>query len=273
VAKSIAAGIFSRGFDDEFAVGLVAGNSAFFGRDVLRGLVDGIDDLAEARQPRWTRFRSLGPVLLGSAMWIDDEALLEKLNQLSGVCIVVRKERRNHPKLERLAAVDARLPGLPIRAFHELDELAPKVDGSPLVVGPYSSMGDQVVTAIRSIGYRARQDSYVPIVHAKLALLGHLWWHDEGASGGVEDVVGFEPKRLWISSANFTRASRASLEFGFWTEDGALMAGTRRFLIRLIASSEPINAESDVLDPEFVPVQYDDEAMAAALAEYGMDDE
>lgn len=272
VGKGIDAAIFSREFDDEFAVGPEAGNRAYFGRDVLRGLVDGIDDFVEERQSRWSRYRSLGPALLGSAMWINDTELVEKLHRLSAVCIVVKKAR-TRGNLGWLRAVGERLPGLPIRPFRGLDELAPTVNGSPRIVGPSSRMGESVVPAIRSIGYRAPDDSYVPIVHAKLALLGHLWWHDEGGFGGVADTVGFEPKRLWVSSANFTRGSRRNLEIGFWTEDEALMAGTERFLLRLIASSEPIDAESDVLDPEFVPVQYDDAAMAEAMAEYYADDE
>src|SRR5215211_5842478 len=65
-------------FNDEFPVGPHEGNNAFFGLDVLRGLVAGIDDFIHQRQPRWGQFRSLGPVLLGSAMWIGDQELIEK---------------------------------------------------------------------------------------------------------------------------------------------------------------------------------------------------
>lgn len=63
--------LFSGEFDDQFTVGPQEGNSALFGRDVLAGLVDGIDDFVRLRQPRWRRYRSIGPALLGSAMWIQ----------------------------------------------------------------------------------------------------------------------------------------------------------------------------------------------------------
>jgi hypothetical protein len=33
----------------------------------------------------------------------------------------------------------------------------------------------------------------VPLMHAKVALLGELWWHDEDALGHVADVIGFAP--------------------------------------------------------------------------------
>lgn len=109
----------------------------------------------------------------------------------------------------------------------------------------------------------------VPIVHAKLALLGHLWWHDEDALGYVDDVIGFRPRRLWISSANFTRSSRRSLEFGFWTEEPALLDGAERFLVKLMGSSEGVDPASDVFQPDLAPYEFDDEATADYAAEFG----
>jgi hypothetical protein len=212
-------------FNNELAVGPHEGNNAFFGLDVLRGLVAGIDDFIYQRQPRWAQFRSLGPVLLGSAMWIDDSEpiddseLIDKLGELSGASIVITKLSRSASKLrqlEELEAVNERTPGLPIQAFASLSDLAPKVDGRPTVIGPYDSMHEDDVPSIRTLGYR-RRGPLVPIMHAKMALLGHLWWHDEGPLGHVDDVIGFTPKRLWLSSANFSSSSRRNLEWGFWT--------------------------------------------------------
>lgn len=268
---------FPDGFDDEFAVGAEPGNNAFFGRNVLRGLTAGIDDFIHTRQPRWNRYRSLGPALLGCALWIDDKELLLKLGELSAACVVVSKQGRSagqRAKLERLKSLNEATPGLPVRPFPDLGGLAPKVDGQPLVVGPYGPpMDDAVLPTIRTIGYRKTGpcDS-PPLMHAKLALLGHLWWHDEGEFG-VEDVTGFAPRRLWISSANFTESSRRSLEFGYWTEDVALMEGAERFLLRLIAASEGLDPEAHLIDPDLVPVEFDDDAMREALAEAPWDDE
>jgi len=127
-------------------------------------------------------------------------------------------------------------------------------------------MDDGVVPTIRTLGYRKRGD-FPPIMHVKLALLGHLWWHDEGPLGHVEEVVGFTPRRLWVASPNFTSSSRRSLEFGYWTEDRALVEGAERFLVKVIRSSESLDPDADSFDPELVPVQFDDEAMADAAAE------
>jgi hypothetical protein len=261
--------LFSDEFDDQFAVGKDESNNAFFGRNVLRGLIDGIEDFIQLREPRWRRFRSLGPILLGSAMWIDDDELIAKLEDLSAVCIVVTKQGRNPRKLQklkRLQELNERTPGIPIRAFPGLGGLAPTVDGEPLSVGPYSQIDDAVLPTIRTLGYR-RQGRDVPIVHAKVALLGHLWWHDEGPLGHVDDVVGFTPRRLWISSANFTNSSRRSLEFGYWTEEPELMEGAERFLVNLMKFSEDLDPEADSPDPVLAPVDFDDDAMFEALAD------
>jgi hypothetical protein len=261
---------FSDDFDDELALG-VDGSKAYFGRDVLRGLIEGLDDFA--REPRWQRSRSAGSVLLGSAMWIDDEDLMHKLEELSGACIVVTKQGRKPHKLqqlERLHAFNDRMPGLPIRAFPALGGLAPKVDGQPLVVGPYDRWEDAVLPTLRTLGFRGER--LPPIVHAKLALLGDLWWHDEGPLGHVEDVIGFTPRRLWISSANFTSSSRRSLEFGYWTGDPGLLDGAEWFLLGLIRSSEDLDPDANFPDPSLAPVDFDDAAMAEALNEADWDD-
>jgi|GEM_PF-3140959 len=259
--------LFPDEFNDQFPVGAEEGNNAFFGRNVLRGLVDGIGDFIHLRQPRWRRYRPIGPALLGSAMWINDEELIDKLDELSGACIIVTKQGRTSReinKLSPLAVVNARTPGMPVRAFSALTELAPKTDGKPTVVGPYSSMYEGSVPTIRTIGFRRAGKVAPPILHAKLALLGNLWWHDEDGVGGVADVIGFEARRLWVSSANFTGSSRNSLEFGYWTEDPALVRGAERFLVKLMRSSEALEPDADAFEPELAPVEYDDVAMVEA---------
>jgi len=202
-------------------------------------------------------------------MWIDDPALIDKIGELAGACVVVRKQDRSEPKVEqlqRLREFNEWTPGLPIRAFAALSGLAPKVDGEPAVVGPYDPFDDTVVPTFRTLGFRKRRYP-VPILHAKLVLLGHLWWHDEGPLGHVEDVIGFAPLRLWVSSANFTLSSRHSLEVGYWTEDQALLEGAERFLVKLMRYSEGVDPAADSFEPDLASVEFDDAAMAEALAE------
>jgi hypothetical protein len=260
---------FPSSFDDDFPAG-PGGQRAYVGRDVLRGLIAGIDRaLATHRQERSAR--RLGPVLIGAAPWLTDGELIEKLKELSGACIVITKQGRSARDLEQLRTLhelNASTAGLPVEAFPDLVQLAPHVDDKPMLVGPYDRVGDRIIPTVRTVGFRrqASVSGYVPLMHAKLALLGELWWHDEDALGHVADVTAFRARRLWVSSANFTLSSRASLEFGYWTEEPALLEGIERFLLRLVAASEGL-AGVDEPTPQFLPVDYDDEAMREAMAE------
>jgi hypothetical protein len=262
---------FSRGFDDEFLT--AEGNRAFFGLNVLRGLIEGIDAFLEREPPvRKSHYQS-DPVLLGSAMWINDPELVAKIEELSGACIVVRKQPRRdeHAEQQSLRDLNERTPGLPVQAFPDLANLAPKFEGEPHVVGPYSRMYEGAVPTIRVLGYRKTGKVLVPIMHAKLALLGHLWWTDDGYPSGEQ--IGFTRRRLWVSSANFTSSSRRSLEHGHWTEDAGLVEGAERFLLKAIASSEDLDAEADHLEPDLAAVEFDEVAMAEAFAETVWDED
>jgi hypothetical protein len=262
---------FSGEFDGEFTFG--ESQTAYVGRNVLRGLVAGIDEALQA--PRRSRSRDLGPCLIGCAPWTDDPELIGKLKQLSGACVVLTKQGRTERDLEKLKElhqVNAEAPGLLIDAFPDLSELALGVDGEPAVIGPYDRTGDVVLPTVRTIGYRRTGKRLVPLMHAKLALLGELWWHDEDALGHVGDVYGFKARRLWISSANFTNSSRRSLEHGFWTDEPALLEGYQDFLLRLVGASEGLDGE-DEPTPQLLPVEYDDEAIAEVAAEMRRDED
>ena len=198
-------------------------------------------------------------------MWIDDAELIAVLATLAGACVIVTKQGRKSYKLKKLAdleRVNERTPGLPVRAFSTFTGLAPRVDGKPMLVGPYGPLFDEPVPTIRTLGFRktgkASGEKPPPILHAKLALLGNLWWHDE-ADWGPEDVMGFEGKRLWVSSANFTSSSRRSIELGYWTENPPLVQAAERFLVKLMRSIEGLDPDADSFDPDLVDVDHDDQ--------------
>lgn len=265
---------FPSAFDDEFPAG-PDGQRAYVGLDVLRGLINGIDQELEAHQ-RERSIRELGPVLIAVSPWLTDPELTGRLRDLTGACVVITKPGRSPRDLEQLQTLhelNAGTPGLPVGAFPELVDLAPHMDEKPVLVGPYDRVGEFVIPTVRTLGFRrqASPSGHVTLIHAKLALLDELWWQDEDALGHVADVTGFTARRLWVSSANFTVSSRASLEYGFWTEDPALLEGMERFLLRLVAASEGL-AGADEPAPQFLPVDYDDEAMREAMAEIEWDE-
>jgi hypothetical protein len=266
-------------FDRVVALSSEPGNQAFFGRDVLRGLVEGIEDFRLRRQERWWRpgSRTIGPAVLACSPWVGDEELLHAVGNLKAACVVMTKiglTSELRQALQRLN--EERLPGFPIAALPALALHQPREpDGSARVIGPYDRLRDQDhwVPTIRSFGFRQHRNRRPPIPHAKLALLGELWWHDEDAFGYPDDITGFTPRRLWVSSANFTKPSRSSLEFGYWTEDADLLAATEGFLEQLVGESEALDAVADEPYPEFVEVEFDDEAMAEAYAEMAMEED
>jgi hypothetical protein len=85
-------------------------------------------------------------------MWIDDPELIHKIGELYAACIVVSKQGRKPHELKKLDPL-AKLnecTGMPIEAFSALTELAPREDGQPVVVGPYSPVYDGTVPTIRT---------------------------------------------------------------------------------------------------------------------------
>jgi hypothetical protein len=58
-----------------------------------------------------------------------------------------------------------------------------------------------------------------------------------------------------------------SLEFGGWLDDDDLLAAAQRFLVRLLRSSEAVDPEADVFEPELADVAYDDDAFRDVIAD------
>jgi len=96
------------------------------------------------------------------------------------------------------------VPGVAQSALPELSDHAPKLDGQSLIVGPSTPDWTEgsLIEAVREVGFRRRDDhSLVPIVHAKILLLGTMMWTDEHPSGHVDDHIWFELECLWVGSA------------------------------------------------------------------------
>jgi hypothetical protein len=252
-----------------------AGDRAWFGQNVLQGLVEGIDDFVHRRQSSWERrsHRVGAPAMLGCSPWVNDDELLKMIEALPGACIVISKHPRTaggKAGADRLREINERTNGVELRALSGLSDMASKIGGRPRTIGPYDHIREEgaAISTFRTIGFRKSGRERPPIAHAKLALLGNICWTDEHPAGFVDDYVWFSPRRLWVSSANFTYGSRRSLEFGYWTDDQNLVGAVKRFLVGLIAASEDIDTTADTVDPELERVEYDDAAMAEAWTEH-----
>ena len=250
-------------------VGDLDGELAFFGRDVLQGLINGIAEFTAGEQEWWQRSRRglIGPALLGCTPWLTDRKLLGVIERLpGGACIVISKPpitERDHRHLDELRGFNERAIGFAKRALSELATDEPTTAGKPAILGPYDPVDtDFVFEPIRTAWWRQTGRSSLP--HAKLALLGHRW---SGYDDFDQEVDVFTPVRLWLSSANFTAGSRRNLEFGMWTEDSKLVGAARRYIVGLVGLSEPLGSTADHPEPELAPVRYDDAAFADYLAE------
>lgn len=244
-------------------------SGAYFGTDDLSGLVAGMDEFLTDPDGRWRQYRSLGAAVLGCVPWLDDPALLSAIGRFPSACVVVTKQelkKRGRQKFEQLKQYAQQGNGFPAEVFAEMTDLVSRYDGPPPAVGPYSYRAGLRVPSIRSFGFRKTGSRPVPLIHAKMFLLGHLWWHDEdGSPAGVVDVTGFTPKRLWVGSTNGTESSRLGLEFGVWLDDPDLLADAEQFLVKVMRSSESIDPDDDLFEPEYVSVEYDDEAFYEAM--------
>jgi hypothetical protein len=103
-------------------MGDLDGDRALFGRDVLRGLIDGIAVFTAGQQQRWQRSRRglIGPALLGCTPWLTDRKLLDVIEGLpGGTCSVISKPPitdRDRRHLEDLQAFNERATGFAKRA-------------------------------------------------------------------------------------------------------------------------------------------------------------
>lgn len=146
------------------------------------------------------------------------------------------------------------------------------------MLGQYTPVGGHTVSSVRVAGRsRDRPGQVLPLVHAKLLVLGVVHETDEHPAGYVDDWRFFEPRRVWLGSANLTHNSRRGLEFGLWSTDTQLAEHALRFMADLLAYSEPLGSTAANPNPEYDAVEFDEEAMreayAALLGEPGPDED
>ena len=264
---------FPAAFDIRVTFGPDGSLSGRFGTGVLDELIAGIDEFQEAVTAH-PAYHSLGPAMLGAFAWLDDNRLLERIASYPYACVTFTKQPRPFPphKLTRLQQVLDRGRGFPAAALEGLETLMPLDDlGQPQIVGPHSPVPNYMFRPLRTLGYRRMGDKLVPLLHAKLMLLGELTWMED-AEFGLDEITRFQPRKLWIGSANGTFSSRFNLEMGCWQTQPELLGSAQTFLTRILANSENLDPDPDTMQPDLAEIEYDDQAMAEAMAELADDD-
>jgi hypothetical protein len=241
--------------------------SVSFGGEVLADVVSGLDDFL--RSDRWAPMRRT-PAVLGCVPWLTDDAVASRLLRFDDVCIVINKP--HSPPDREAVRLQQQGRGFLLDSLPSFEWMAPRVNDQPAVLGPTDAPRGQVFESVRVAGVSKRSSGGVPpYVHAKMLLLGVIWERDDHPSGYPVTFWFFEPRRLWLGSANFTYNSRRSLEFGIWSDDRALLDHAKGFLADLLAYSEPFDSEHVTPEPELAPYDFDDEAMREYAAELGPD--
>lgn len=264
---------FPARFNSRFSFGPDGNLTGRFGLNVLDDLIAGIDEFRAAADAGRRSPRDAGPAMLGTFGWLSDKQLLDRIADYPHACVAVTKQLRpwSYPQtLARLRDALTRCHGFPAAALPGLELLAhPGGQGQPQLIGPSTQLPHLTIPGLRSVGFRSIGGRSVPLLHAKMVLLGTLHWYDEDDSGLTVESLSFEPHRLWIGSANGTTGSRVSLEFGCWQTEPQLLIHAKEFLTQVIAHSENLDPESDSMEPELVEIEFDDEAMLEALAQAG----
>lgn len=232
-----------------------------FGGNVLDGVVTGLQEFLDAGD--WRMFRRT-PAVLGCSPWLSDSQVVDELMRFTDCCVVTGKDQSVNPQLRRLHDDGPRFLLDSLRAF---DHLAPRVDGEPLEVGPYTPREVYSVASVRVAGVgREAPRQVLPHVHPKMLVVGTVHESDEHPAGVVSSWKWFVPERVWLGSANLTANSRRGLEFGLWSDDPQLAKHATGFLTDLLTYSEPLGSPATRPDPEYDGVTFDDEAMREAAA-------
>jgi hypothetical protein len=231
-----------------------AGWRAWFAGRVVDGLCEVIDEHLA------TKRRGV-PAAIGCVPWLTSPAVARRLLGLGAFCVVVDKGTW-FP--DRLRDPDKGLPNI---ALLRLRDMAPSDSGgSAPVLGPYSQMPEHEIGPVRVAGWH--REGTKPLLHAKILVLGHVVHNVYGPEDGYgEEMLDFEPRTVWLGSANWTGMSRKHLELGFACDDPDLVREAADFVADVIAFSEPVNSVCAGPEPNLVRVEYDDAAMAEALGE------
>jgi hypothetical protein len=72
-----------------------------------------------------------------------------------------------------------------------------------------------------------------------------------------------------LGSANATKSSRKSLEYGIWLDDAQVLREARNFMIMLLKYSESLDSPDDVFEPEFLERPWDDDTFYEYMREFG----
>lgn len=237
---------------------------AWFGGNVIDGLCESLDEHLARPRPRRLEAR---PAVVGCVPWFNSRAVQDRLLRMGGCCIVIDKGAKARP--QELISGGRPLPNV----LPGLDMTVPDGEG-PTLLGPHSELPGHLLGPVRLAGWqRAERGRLKPLLHTKILVLGEVAWYRYGPDDSpYSEELGFRAEAVWWGSANWTDASRDHLEMGTYSTDVALADEALRFVSKVVEFSEPIDSMFIQPEPNLVPVDFDDAAMAEAYEDYRLGD-
>lgn len=229
---------------------------AWFGGQVVDGLCTVLEEHLAAQ--------GAGSAAIGCVPWLNSEAVIDRLDQFSSLCVVIDKGAVSRDAVSRLIGNDDDgFPrGFPNSAMSALAGLIPANNGEPVVIGPYTprEVVEHIIEPVRVLGWRSGRKN--PIIHAKMLVLGTVVLQDYGHPDyGSDERLEFRPTVVWWGSANWTESSSDHLEVGFVSHDAELIDAATDFVADVIAFSEPFDSDRAGPEPNMLGYEVDDAAM------------
>jgi hypothetical protein len=245
-----------------------AAGTVIHGSNVLDDLVAGLrQHLARDWTASYGRRLEPRPAVVGCVPWLTDRDVVDALTAFGQCCIVVDKQQPEYEGVRRLASQGRPISSAYLEGFDELattDE-----EGNGPVIGPHSGLPEPMALGpIRVAGWQEAADgSRRPMLHSKLLVVG-VTTHYEDDEMFAGDILRFRPVATWMGSANWTHSARQHIEFGLWSDDQQLVDHNYRYLLSLLAFSEPRGAATAGPEPELLSAIWDDDAFREYFAEH-----
>ncbi len=243
--------------------------TAAFGGAALDDLAAGIREVAAEVRLRSRPKAPLVPAALGAVYRLSDQAVVDALLELGVSCIAVDKGVAG--KLpHHLSRYLDNASGVPHEAIGFGDVAPLDDDGRPPVVSPGFMPGAELaIGPLRWVGYIESGRQSLPLMHAKVLVAGAIALPDEYLEDWSLTEAHFRPMRVWLGSANWTRAARNHLEIGLWSKEPALVEKCYDFVLSVLKFSEPSDAPSPTPTRDLLDADWDDAGFAEYLADSG----
>jgi hypothetical protein len=193
-----------------------------------------------------TRHVQEATLVVGCVAWLTSEAVLRALAQVQhGVVIVVQKEDWWRPDVGAARASKRNVQSL-YRALKGMDRGA--IDW-PGLIGNLNLLANPDIEPVRCVGnYNREKRPAFPRMHNKFLVFCQPEFFK---TNGERTTFDPRPYAAWTGSFNLTQNACRSLENALYVTDPNIVAAYYREWAQIEAISEPLDWETDWVQPEW----------------------